>query len=311
MRVTAAVALCGLAACGSAAQTSGEWSKLAPAGLARTEVGAARTDRSIYVVGGFVAPDRTTAAVERYDIDRNRWQRVKPMPLGLNHAAAVVYRGDLYVLGGYRGATGLRVQTDAFLRYDPGRNRWSRMPRMPTKRAALAAGVIGHRLYAVGGASAGATLRTLEIFDFRTRRWRKGPPMPTAREHLAGAVAGDRFYALAGRVTGVSNFKVAERFDPATGRWEKLPDMEKARGGIAAAEAGGKVVVVGGEEHAGTIAEAEVFDPATGSWSRLPDLPTPRHGLGAVSDGNRVFVIEGGLRPGFSFSHTLEAIDVP
>ena len=44
-----------------------------------------------------------------------------------------------------------------------------------------------------------------------------------------------------------------------------------------------RIVVVGGEEAAGTIAEVEAFDPARRRWTALPDLPTPRHGLGVVA----------------------------
>ncbi|MBA2506188.1 MAG: galactose oxidase [Thermoleophilaceae bacterium] len=265
---------------------------------------------AIYVVGGFLPPNRNTAAVERYDIARNSWRRVRPMPLALNHAAAVTHRGDLYVTGGYSGPRNLQSEANVLLRYDPGRDRWSRLPSMPTKRAALAAGVIGGRLYAVGGVTRGKPLTTLESYDFRTRRWRSEPGMPTAREHLAATVAGGKIYVLAGRAGGVGNFKANERFDPRTRRWDQLPDMEKNRGGIAAATVGERVVVLGGEETAGTIAEAEIYNPATNSWSRLPDLPTPRHGLGAAAKGKRVYAIEGGTSPGFSFSAKLEALDV-
>src|SRR5262249_32245236 len=63
------------------------WRVLRSAGLERTEVGAARIGDSIYVVGGFLPPDWTTAAVERFDIARNRWQRLAPMPIAVNHPA--------------------------------------------------------------------------------------------------------------------------------------------------------------------------------------------------------------------------------
>ncbi|MBA3301236.1 MAG: galactose oxidase [Thermoleophilaceae bacterium] len=266
---------------------------------------------AIYVVGGFLAPNRNTAAVERYDIAGDTWKRVRSMPLALNHAAAVSHRGDLFVSGGYSGPRDLQAETDVLLRYDPERDRWSRLPPMPTKRAALAAGVIGGRLYAVGGVARGNALATLESYDFRTRRWRREPSMPTSREHLAGTVAGARLYALAGRASGTGNLKTVERFDPRARRWEKLPDMEKARGGIAAATVSGdRVAVFGGEESSGTIAAAELFDPASRAWTRLPDLPTPRHGLGGVAKGNRVYALEGGTSPGFSFSAKLEALDV-
>ena len=266
--------------------------------------------RYVYVMGGFERDTReTTAATERYDIERDRWTRVADMPVALNHAAATSYRGDVYLLGGYRGRGGLTDETAAFYRYDPDTDRWSTQPSAPTARGALAVGVIGRRLYASGGAAAPeGAMRTLEIYDFARRRWRRGPDMATAREHLAGAVSGGRFYALAGRAAGVGNYDVVEAFDPTTNRWRRVPAMREPRGGIAAATVDGRIVVVGGEEDAGTIREVELFNPATSRWRRLPDLPTPRHGLGAVSRDGRVYVLEGGDQPGFAFTNTLEAL---
>ena len=299
-------------ATGNAAATAAPaWRTLAPSTLARTEVAAARVGRFVYVMGGFERDSgATTAATERYDIRRDRWTRVADMPVGLNHAAAAAYKGRVYVVGGYRGSAGLTEETRALLRYEPGRDRWTRLRPAPTRRGALAVGVIGHRLYAVGGAASGqGALTTLEIYDFRTGRWRSGPAMGLAREHLAAAVAGRRLYVLAGR-DGGRNFAALESYTPRTGRWRVLPDMAKPRGGIAAATVAGDVVVVGGEESAGTIREVERYDPRSRAWEPLPDLPTPRHGLGAVARDGRVYVIEGGDVPGFAFTTTLEVLDL-
>jgi N-acetylneuraminic acid mutarotase len=291
---------------------SSRWISLHPALLKRTEVAAVRIGRFIYVVGGFEEKSRsTTAAVERYDITRNRWKRVRSMPVPLNHPAAAAYRGDVYVLGGYTGRGDLRGETSSLFRYDPERNRWSRLPSAPTKRAALAAAVIGGKLYAAGGANSSAgALKTLEIYDFRRRRWSRGPDMSVAREHLAGTAAGGSFYVLAGRAAGQGNFTIAERYLPRERRWERLPDLRKARGGIAATSVGSRVVVFGGEELSGTIKEVEIYHPAQRRWTALPDLRTPRHGLGGVSRGRRVFAIEGGPSPGFAFSNAIEALDI-
>ena len=107
---------------GTAAPSSSlAWRALRPAPLERTEVAAARVGRFIYVVGGFAERGATTAAVERYDIERNSWRRSRSMPLALDHPAAVAYRGRVYVLGGYRGP-GLSNDVATLLRYDPRRN---------------------------------------------------------------------------------------------------------------------------------------------------------------------------------------------
>jgi N-acetylneuraminic acid mutarotase len=293
------------------ASRADRWTALRPALLERTEVSAARVGRYVYVVGGFEREgQRTTAAVERYDIERDRWKRVSDMPIALNHTTAVAHGGRVYVMGGYASATGLSREVAALLRYEPRRDRWTRLRSAPSTRAAHAIGAIGRRLYVAGGARGGQPLDTLEIFDLKRRRWSRGPSMKTAREHLAGVVAGGYFYVLAGRAAGAGNFKVAERYDPRRRRWQQLPDMEKPRGGIAAAAVGRRVVVFGGEEGAGTIREVEIYDPARRRWSRLPDMATPRHGLGGVARGRRVYSIEGGPTPGFDFSSAIEALDI-
>jgi N-acetylneuraminic acid mutarotase len=298
---------------------SGRWIALHPATLWRTEVGAARIGSAIYVVGGFLGRGdggATTAAVERYDIERDRWRRVRSMPIGVNHPATVAHGGRLYVIGGYTGDGGLSAPTAAVQRYDPRTNRWTRLRDMPTRRAALTAGVIDGRIYAAGGAAGGDALRTLEVFDIARGRWSTGPRMQVAREHLGGAVTGGRLYVLAGRAAGVGNLAVAESYDPRTRRWRRLPDMGTPRGGIAAATVAGTIVVFGGEEFGGprgtvTIPEVERYDPARRTWSRLADMRHPRHGLGGAAFGRRVFAIEGGRRPGFAFSRDLEALDIP
>ena len=291
------------------------WGTLPSAPLERSEVAAARIGNGIYVVGGFDrASARTTAAVERYDIRHRRWKLVREMPIALNHPTAVAYRGHLYVHGGYAAVAGLTDTSAALLRYDPRRDRWRRLPSSPTKRAAHALAVIGHRLYAAGGANETGSQRSLEIYDFDTRRWRRGPSFPPpARNHTTGVASGGRFYVLAGRDT--ENFTAAARYDPSRNKWERLPSLHTARGGIASARlSDGRIVVFGGERlmpGGTTIAEVELFDPRSRRWSSLPDMRTPRHGLGGAALGRRVFAIEGGPTPGFAFTRTIEYLDVP
>ncbi len=133
-------------ACASDAST-GRWRALEPSPLERTEVGAARIGKFIYVVGGYDGRNQTTAAVARYDIDRDRWTRVRSMPIGLNHTQAVAYKRNLYVFGGNTGDG----PSNRLFRYRPKRDRWSRLANAPTARSAHALGVIGDRLYVAGG----------------------------------------------------------------------------------------------------------------------------------------------------------------
>ena len=290
------------------------WLPLAEAGLERTEVAAARVGRHAYVVGGFEqGSGQTTAAVERYDLRRNSWQRVRSMPFGLNHPTAVTHGRRLYVSGGYRGRRDLSSATRALFEYDPVRDRWRRLPPAPTPRAAHAAAVIGRRLYVAGGANASGSLNTLEVYDFKRRRWGRGPAFPgPPRNHTTGIASGGRFYVLAGRDS--ANYANAERYNPRTRRWARMPPLRTARGGIASVGlSDGRIVVFGGENlnpGGTTIRPVELFDPSRRRWSSLPGMRTPRHGLGGVARGKRVYAIEGGPKPGFAFSGAIEYLDV-
>jgi non-specific serine/threonine protein kinase len=255
-----------------------------------------------------VPPRTTSAAVERSH-NGGRWVRARSLPVPLNHAGAVGYRGHVYVVGGYAGRNGLTEPVHTLYRFDPKRNRWARLPEMPTARAALAVGAIRGKLYVVGGAAAGKQLDVLEIYDISKRRWSRGPSFSIAREHLGGAAWSGHFYAVAGRNNESGNLAILESYDPETRRWTRLPDMPKARGGNGAAALEEGIMAIGGEEAGGTIGEVDLFEFKTRKWQRVATMPTPRHGLAVVAlpDGT-VWTVAGGPQPGMAFSNAEEIL---
>lgn len=305
-----------LAVCFSAnrrdeANAAGGWSLDSSALSPRSEIAVARVGRYVYTVGGFDSSSQTTAVAERYDLRRKRVQRLPSMPVALNHPAAATWRGDLYVVGGYKSATGLSQESAALYRFDADSRRWRELRSMKTPRGALTAQVIGDRLYAVGGARGGLALGTVEVYDLRRKTWKRAPAMPTAREHLGSAVVAGKLYVVAGRAVGKGNFRTLERYDPKTRRWTKLADLLRDRGGNAAATVNGRVVAVGGEEAAGTIGLTEYYDRKTNRWTRVADMRTARHGLGVVGYRGRVYALQGGAVPGYSVSPAVESIAIP
>ena len=290
------------------------WGALAPTGLARTEVAAARIGDRIYVIGGFISTGGTTDRVERYDISADRWSEVAELPIAVNHAAAVAYRGRLYVLGGNRPRSAGEAKSNRLYRYIPADDRWVRLPDMPTARAALAVGEIDGKLYAAGGyTDADDRLTTLEIYDVAQHRWRSGPAMPTGRNHVAGAVLGGKLYVTGGRPGPEhGGLTTVELYAPQSRRWAELAPMGTARSGHAAVAVGGRLVVFGGEELDGgnTIEQVEAYRPDRDRWSSLPQMVTPRHGLGAAVRGSRIYALEGGPEPGLAYARSLEYLDV-
>ena len=180
------------------------WLPLAPSPLQRTEVGAARIGRFIYVLGGFVPTPSgaTTSEVTRYDINANEWTKVRSMPVGVNHPAVAAYKGSLYVHGGYTGVVTQPI--DRLFRYTPATDTWVELKNSGRPRAAHALVPIGDKLYAPGGADGQRAFRFLQLYDPARDRWRSGPAMRVAREHIGAAAVDGKLYVIAGRDGGLN-----------------------------------------------------------------------------------------------------------
>ena len=199
-----------------------------------------------------------STAVERYDIRRNRWSRVRSMPLGVNHSTATVHaRPALRARRVRRRARALRAH-GGLLEYDPGRNAGGGCADSPTARAAHAAAVVGDRLYVAGGAdrrgrsapsrcstsaaAAGAAARASPARPATTRpAWPQRPLLRAGRQgrlepRRGGALrrrasgAGSGCPTCASRAAGIASALVSRRADrgvrrrePGAGRHDHRP----------------------------------------------------------------------------------------
>src|SRR5580698_1755348 len=77
---------------------------------------------------------------------------------------------------------------------------WSLAASMPTARKGPFTGVIGTRIYVVGGETNSAVLNVNEIYDTAANTWSTGAPMPTARWLGASAVVDNVLYVMGGEV---------------------------------------------------------------------------------------------------------------
>lgn len=272
--------------------------------LPRTEVVAATVGSEIVVLGGLTLERSASRRVDAYSPARNSWRRLPDLPVGVHHSMAVGVGQNLYVLGGYTVA-GMPLRSALVLE----RNRWRSLPRMPFPRAAAGAGVADGKIVVAGGVTAGSRLaRNALSFDVRRRRW-SVIVGPTVREHLGVTSLAGTVYAIGGRTAGLdTNLLHFESYRPGAKRWTRLPPVPDPRGGTGAAGLLGRIVSVGGEEPAGTIAEVLAYRVADRRWVQLDDLRTPRHGLGVAALGGRVFVIGGGPEPGLTVSSANESL---
>jgi N-acetylneuraminic acid mutarotase len=310
-------------AASAAAAAPAAWSQLPPSPLKRLEVFGAKLGRSIYVMGGYeeqrvlgtmpyeLSPVPSTK-VERYDLDTGKWSFQAKMPMHLDHARAVAYRGKLYVTGGNNF---IALAMPFFWEYDPAADKWTQLPMLPQPTAAHASAVIGDKLIVAGGYIFPLDFSTVQVFDFSTMTWSRGPDLPVVNDHSTGVALGGYMYVIGGRpndlTQGVAYHEVF-RWKPGMKAWQRVADLPYTRSGLGAAPVCGRIAVFGGEDPhdapKGVVHAAELYDPRTDSWARLPDIPTPRHGLVGASDGNRVYAIEGGDVEVLGYTNAVERL---
>lgn len=174
---------------------------------------------------------------------------------------------------------------------------------MPTPRSLLGAGVIGGKLYAVGGFvdSAGFVVGTsvLEVYDPQSNAWTTKAPMPHASGDLAVGVVNGILYAVGGQDHPQDEsppFNYLQAYDPATDTWSAKAPMPTARRALAVAVSNGKLYAIGGQSDilTGTlVATVEAYDPTTDSWSTKAPMSAARYLLAAATVNGIIYAVGG------------------
>jgi non-specific serine/threonine protein kinase len=143
---------------------------------------------------GGVVPIAATAHAGRANVAP--WRTAASMPDRRSYFAAAQIGGDVYVAGGMVGASGRYVLH--LQRFDPARDRWTRLPDLPDPRGGTGAAAIAGRVVSVGGESPPGTNRTVWALRPGDGAWTALPDIPTPRHGLGVVALGGRIWAIAG-----------------------------------------------------------------------------------------------------------------
>jgi N-acetylneuraminic acid mutarotase len=295
---------------------SGRWRREPSFPIAQDELRAAAIGNHVYVASGVRTDDggiESADDVFAFATADGTYRRLANLPMRVDHPLVVAHRGMVYVVGGFSDAQ----PSGRTWRYEPPTDRWTELASMRIPRGSPAGGVIGDRLYVVGGSpfqlvgSNQEASRVVEIYDFETDRWTDGPSAPTARHHHGAVALGGKLYVAGGRKGGSLSLEVFERFDPSRDRWERLPPLPQGAGGLAVASSGEEVIAVGGgDDGERWVTPATwAFHPVRETWRRLPDLNLARHGHGIAVANGRVYVFGGAPCVGFGTTDSVESLD--
>jgi N-acetylneuraminic acid mutarotase len=217
------------------------------------------------------------------------WHTAASMPDRRSYFAAAQIAGDVYVAGGMVGASG-RFVLD-LQRFDPRRNRWSRLPDLPGEARAAAGAALRGKLVVVGGQTSAGTSRRVYAFDPRTRRWSVRAPLPAPRYNAAAAALDGKLY-VAGGVRGVVPVRTV--FILAGGRWRTAAPLPAAVHTQALVPFRGELWSIGGFDRAGDpVRSVWIYSPRSRRWRTGPRLAAPLAMLGATAARGRVYAVSG------------------
>ena len=176
----------------------------------------------------------------------------------------------------------------------PAQAAWRSVHDLPTARQQLGASVAGGVIWVVGGLTENASTARVEGYDPAIDTWKSGPDLPLPLHHEMVVTYHGELVVLGGwvpngpQLAGTPEDKV---FALRNGAWVELPHLLHPRAAGAAAVVGDQIVVFGGQNMTGLVANTEVFDGNT--WSETPPIPTPRDHLAGTSDGHFVYAVSG------------------
>ncbi|MDT3776368.1 kelch repeat-containing protein [Nitrospira sp. MA-1] len=238
------------------------------------------------------------------ETDQGAWQTETPAPTKRTEVAAATLNNTIYVVGGFEqpglsNFINLGI-TPSLQAYDPATDRWTAKAPMPIGLHHLGIGVVGGKLYVIGGYKQGGLsvwqpVATVYAYDPAMDTWTERAPMPTPRGALSVTAHDGKLYAIGG-YDGKANSPAVEIYDPQTNTWTVRTPLPTPRDHLAAATVSGKVYAIGGRvngDYRQNLAVMEVYDPVTDRWSRAADLPAARSGITAAEVGGRIYVFGG------------------
>ena len=281
----------------------GEWGSRAGLLVNNSEFALAEASGKLYVMGGYPpqqGPNRTSRAVQVYDIATDTWQLGPELPQPNNHGMAAGVNGKIYLLGGQttddqNGATAVNTVYEL----DPARGTWVAKAPMPTARSGGVAVAHAGKIYVAGGRVPRGN--DFAAYDVAADEWEVLPNLPSQRNHIAGAAINGRIHIVGGRLAnGLTTLKSAahEVYDPQTRTLTTAAPMLRGRSGINGVMARGCFHVWGGEDPSlpfpGMNTDHDYYDRRTDKWSSLEPMPIPVHGVVGSAFVNGLIWVTGG-----------------
>jgi len=282
----------------------------------------------VYAGGGYsFSGGGVVNQFRRWSPATNTWTSLANIPTAVS-MASLLYDATgnrLFLFGGTDPNTGTVYSLNQV--YNVATNTWSAGPAMPDIRAFMSSGVIGNKMYLVGGYSTGSvdpSFNQTWEYDPVLGTYTTKAVLPATLGGAGSAVSGGRLYVMGGRNISNDTLNTNYEYDPVANTWATkavLPTPINVPGGTALsgqALCNGDIILVGGGNPFLTGARAmplsagamkttgitQLYNVPTNTWSAGPALPQGRSFLTAAQAADALVAIGG-----YSGTTTVTTVD--
>lgn len=193
--------------------------------------------------------------------------------------------------------------------FDPVRNKWMRLPRMPCDECFSYADkeslAVGTELLVFGRELSGFAIW---MYSLERRDWSRCPPMNLSRCLFGSSSSGEIAIVAGGSDRNGCVLRSAELYNSEMGHWETLPDMNLPRKMCSGFFMDGKFYVIGGMlSQMDSLTCGEEYNLDTKTWKRIKDM-YPR-GNSATQSPPLVAVVNNQLYAADESTHEVKKYD--
>ena len=173
---------------------------------------------------------------------------------------------------------------------------WMAEAPVPTPIQEIAVEAHDGAIWIAGGFDGrGQVVATVRTYDPVMRAWALGPEQPAPRHHMSLVSHAGDLFALGGmQTTAFEPLDTAWVLRAGSSAWVPIQSLPRDRGAAAADSVGSLIVMAGGNESRGGLAEPTlIYEPASDSWRLGASIPTVREHLAAVAVDGELYVLAG------------------
>ncbi|MEA4988775.1 MAG: kelch repeat-containing protein [Anaerovorax sp.] len=147
----------------------------------------------------------TESSVDIYDIKKNTWSKGTSMANLLGDIKGVSKQNCIYVL-----SNNFERKTTDIAIYNTETDTWKTGMTFTGYRGDAAAGIVGSKIYLMGGYDAPSNkfLKSVEIYDTETNTSSVGTPLPRERNESKSVTIGEIIYLIGGRSNTIESLQV-------------------------------------------------------------------------------------------------------